>query len=166
MWRRALADPNLPPVGRQPSVRQVSPSVRTPWYGNVVGYRNVDGIQVGGERWTTQQAAAILQRGLDPLTCEAMEVRRQAVNAEIWIPVGDLPAVFAFDCPIIQRMASGKVKVIAPDGQPKIVFANGWGHHPIRRPSQPEDGFSQTRILGAGGSGARPVFSTTRRPIR
>ncbi len=161
-----MADPNLPPVGRQPSVRQVSPSVRTPWYGNVVGYRNVDGIQVGGERWTTQQAAAILQRGLDPLTCEAMEVRRQAVAAEIWIPVDTLPAVFAFDCPIIKRMAGDKVKVIAAGGQPKIVFADGWGHRPFRRPRQPDDGFYQDRILGAGGSGARPVFSTTRRPIR
>ena len=111
-----MADPNIQPVGRQPSVRQVSPSVRTPWYGNVVGYRNVDGIQVGGERWTTQQAAAILQRGLDPLTCDAMQVRRQAVPAEIWIPVDTLPAVFAFDCPIVKRMAGDKVKVIAPDG--------------------------------------------------
>ncbi|GAA3266050.1 hypothetical protein GCM10020258_46260 [Sphingomonas yabuuchiae] len=140
--------------------------MRTPWYGNVVGYRNVDGIQVGGERWTTQQAAAILHRGLDPLTCEAMEVRRQAVNAEIWIPVDTLPAVFAFDCPIIKRMAGDKVKVIAPDGQPKIVFADGWGHRPFRRPRQPDDGFYQDRILGAGGSGSRPIFSTTRKAIR
>ena len=151
-----MADPNTPPIGRQPSVRQVAPSIRTPWYGNVTGYREVHGIQVDGDRWTTQQAAAILSRGLDPLTCEAMTVRRQAVGEEVWTPVGQLPAVFAFDCPIIQQMADGQIKVIAPDGEPKIVRADGWGHPPRRRPSQPEDGFYQARVFRGGGARSRP----------
>ena len=113
-----MADPNLPPIGRQPSVRQVAPSIRTPWYGNIVGYQDCDGIQVGGERWTTQQAAAILQRGLDPLTCEAMEVRRQAVNAEIWIPVYTLPAVFALAMRYgPQSLRSAKVRVSVTCGR-------------------------------------------------
>ena len=161
-----MADPNLPPIGRQPMVRQAAPSVRTPWYGNIERYREVDGIQVGGDRWTTQQAAAILSRGLDPLTCEAMTVRRQAVGEEVWTPVGQMPAVFAFDCPIIRCMAEGEVKVIAPDGQPKIVRGDGWGHPPRRRPAGPDDGFYQDRIRRGGGACSRPSHSTTRRAIR
>lgn len=161
-----MADPNTMPIGRQPSVRQVAPSIRTPWYGNVTGYREVNGIQVDGDRWTTQQVKAILERGLDPLTCEAMTVRRQAVGSEVWTPVDQLPAVFAFDCPVIQRMADGKVKVIAPDGQPKLVRPDGWGHPPRRRPVGPDDGFYQDRVSRGGGAFSRRSFSTTRRPIR
>lgn len=161
-----MADPNLPPVGRQPAVRQVAPSLRTPWYGNITGYETVNGIQRGGDRWTTQQVAAIMRRGLDPLTCEAKEIRRQAVGEEVWTPVGQLPAVFAFDCPVIQHMADDKVKVIAPDGQPKIVRADGWGHPPRRRPAGPDDGFYQDRIRRGGGAFSRPSCSTSRRAIR
>ena len=57
-------------------------------------------------------------------------------------------------------------RVIAPDGQPSLVHANGWAHHPRRRPVGPMDGYYQDRILGAGGARSRPVYSTTRKAFR
>lgn len=149
-----MADPNTPPIGRQPSIRRSAPSVRTPWYGDIIGYRDVAGAQVGGERWTRQQVAALIQRGLDPLTCQSMKVRRQSVGEEVCTPLNELPAVYEFECPVIGK------------GQPSLVHADGWAHHPRRRPAGPMDGYYQDRIHGAGGARSRPVYSTTRKAFR
>lgn len=165
-----MADPNTTPIGRQPSIRRVAPSVRTPWYGDIIGYRDVAGAQVGGERWTRQQVTALMQRGLDPLTCQSMKVRRQSVGEEVCTPLNELPAVYEFECPVIGKgqrgAAASKIRVIAPDGQPSLVHPDGWAHHPRRRPAGPMDGYYQDRILGAGGARSRPVYSTTRKAFR
>ncbi|WP_454280547.1 hypothetical protein [Sphingomonas sp. Marseille-Q8236] len=165
-----MADPNLPPIGRQPMVRRKAPSVRTPWYGDIAGYQIVDGAQVGGERWTTEQQAALIERGMDLLTCPAMFVRRQSVGEEVCPTLGDLPAVYEFECPVIGKgqrgKAKSKIKVIAPDGQPSLVHADGWAHFPRRRPAGPDDGYYQDRVFGGGGAFSRPSYPTTRRPIR
>ncbi|QBE91463.1 hypothetical protein DRN02_005075 [Sphingomonas paucimobilis] len=160
-----MADPNTPPIGRQPDKRAVQISGRYPWYGDIRGYSVEGGAQVGGERWTREQVMAIMRLGLDPLTCEAMTVRRQSTPGEWWVGLNALPVVFAFDCPIVQRMKSGRIKVIAPNGDFKFVLPDGWGHRPFRRPRDEHDGYSQSRVLGVGGARSRPSYSTTRRPI-
>lgn len=164
-----MADPNLPPIGRQPNIRAMAASMMAdgyPWYGDIFGYDVVDGSQVGGERWTREQVATLIRLGLDPLTCKSMMVRRQSVAQEVIVPLGSLPAVYEFECPVLGTMKSGRIRVIAPNGGFKFVLPDGWGHRPFRRPAEAEDGFYQSRILGAGGSRARSAYSTHRKAIR
>lgn len=163
-----MANPNTPPIGRQPDVRSVIVSKLAdgyPWYGHIRGYEVVDGNQVGGDRWTREQVATLIRLGLDPLTCKSMMVRRQSVNDEVVVGLGNLPAVFEFECPVIKAMKGGRIKVIAPNGCFKFVLPDGWGHRPFRRPRDEYDAFIPGRILGAGGSASRPEFSTHRRQI-
>lgn len=134
-------DPNTPPIGRQPYAILIAPSRRYPWYGQIVGAHVVTGptgpiAYAGGERFTNQQVDAVRKLGLDPTTIATMMVKRQALKDELWIPLGQLPPVFAFDCPVIGNWR-GKVRVIAPDGQKSLVFPDGWGHRPIRIPRDP-----------------------------
>jgi hypothetical protein len=169
MWRRALADPNLPPIGRQPHIRGVIASKLAdgyPWYGDISGYEIVNGYQVGGDRWTREQVTALIKLGLDPLTCKSMMVRRQSVGEEVVVGLGNLPAVFEFECPVIKAMKGGRIKVIAPNGCFKFVLPDGWGHRPFRRPRDEHESYVPGRILGAGGSASRAEFSTHRRAIR
>ena len=119
-----LLDPDTPPIGRQPDRIVIIPSKRQPWYGAIID----------GRRFTRQQQNALIERGADIATAHAMTVKRQATHREMWWPTGQLPPVFAFECPIVGRRANGRVSVIAPDGQPVGVFSDGWAHRPYRRP--------------------------------
>jgi len=164
-----LADPNTPPIGRQPNIRAVSASMLAegyPWYGDIRGYEVVNGRQVGGERWTREQIATLIRLGLDPLTCKSMMVRRQSVGQEFVVGLGNLPAVYEFECPVIKTMKSGRIRVIAPNGCFKFVLPDGWGHRPFRRPRDEYDSFIPGHIQGVGGAASRPEFSTHRKAIR
>ncbi|MDR6850159.1 hypothetical protein [Sphingomonas sp. BE137] len=103
----------------------VTPSNPNPWYGTIRE----------GRRFTEQQNAKLISANKDPLTCESIEVRRNATDREYYWPTGTYPPFFAFDCPVLARMADGRVKVIAPSGQNKIVLKDGWVTRPGRRKS-------------------------------
>lgn len=120
-----LLDPNTPPVGRQPATPVIIPSKRQPWYGAIIE----------GHRFTRQQENELIKLGADIATAEAMTVKRQATDREYCWPTSQLPPVFAFECPVLAKRADGRFKVIAPSGERKIVFADGWAHRPKRRPS-------------------------------
>ena len=108
---------------RQPATVKWTPSRPSPWYG----------AARDGDRFTAQQIAALAGRGDSPDTCEAITVRRPASMEEMWWPIGQAAPVFEFDCPVVQRLADGRVKVIAPSGENKIVLGDGW----VRRPKAP-----------------------------
>ena len=122
-------DPDARPVlGRQPDVRKLTPSKPFAWYGT----------WEEGHRFSRFQEAALMKRGADPLTAPAMLVKRQAKREEHVWPFTELPPLFAMECPVIGKAADGRVRVIAPDGSLKLVFASGWSHRPFR---QPRDGW-------------------------
>lgn len=112
-------------IGRQPAVMLITPSAPYSWYGTIRDNR----------RFTEQQNAKLITAGKDPLTCEAITVRRNATDREHYWPLGSLPPYFAFDCPVVAHMADGRVKVIAPSGENKIVLKDGWVTRPGRRRS-------------------------------
>ena len=118
-------DPNTPPIGRQPDRVHITPSRSQPWYGAIVT----------GRRFTRQQEAELIKLGADIATAEAITVKRQATGRELWWPTGQLPPVYAFECPVILRRADGRVKVITPSGERKLVRADGWAHPPRRNPA-------------------------------
>ena len=127
-------DPDTPPVGRQPARVQIAPSKSYPWYGSIRGgVADAIGIK-GGDRFTVQQEAELIRQGRDVPTAEALLVKRQASARELYWPLGQLPPVFAFQCPVIGHRADGKVKVISPSGDVKHVLPDGWSHRPFRRP--------------------------------
>lgn len=121
--RRLHLDPNTPPIGCQPDSFLITPSKSQPWYGT----------RRQGDRFTQQQHHAMIARGLDIPTASSLLVKRQATSMERWTPLGQLPAVYAFDCPVIGKRKD-QVKVIAPSGEVKHVAADGWAHRPYRRP--------------------------------
>ncbi|MDQ2762169.1 MAG: hypothetical protein M3Y22_01320 [Pseudomonadota bacterium] len=127
-------DPDTPPVGRQPSRVQIAPSKSYPWYGSIRGGTSEKFGVTGGERFTTQQQAALIQQGRDILTAESLLVKRQANDNELCWALGDLPPVYAFECPVLGRRKDGKVKVVSPSGDVKHVLPDGWAHRPYRRP--------------------------------
>jgi hypothetical protein len=50
-------------------------------------------------------------------------------------PLGSLPPVYAFACPVLQRRGSlGRLRVIAPSGEVKMVYPDGWITPPPRSP--------------------------------
>jgi len=132
-------DPNrVEPIGRQPARRFCTPSKPNPWYGDIVGGTKVLHAEVGGERFTAQQAAALRERANDPLTIATITVKRQATlreaNEACW-RVGELRPVFAFECPVIGRGRGGKLMVIAPAGDIKWIEGDGWAEPPSWRPN-------------------------------
>lgn len=135
-WGRL--DPNETEViGRQPATLYISPSKSYPWYGDVRGGVRGKLAVSGGERFTTQQEESLIERGMDPLTCETITVKRQACGRTEIVPMlNSLQPVFAFECPVISRRADGKIKVIAPNGDAKFIRADGWAHKPTTRPYQ------------------------------
>lgn len=116
-------DPNTPPIGRQPALAKWTPSAPFLWYGSIVE----------GERFTQEQHAQLIRRGLSAADVPTMTVKRQAKREEHYWPFTELPPVFAFECPIIGKRGD-KVKVIAPNGDAKLVAADGWAHRPYRIP--------------------------------
>jgi len=117
-------------IGRQPSAWLVTPS-KTPyaWYGTIEDGEKVGfgGHSIkGGRRFTNEQAREVMKRGLDVLTAPAMTVQRNVGMLELTPGPPGLPSVYQFECPIIRKLADGRVRVIAPSGAEKLVEADGW----------------------------------------
>lgn len=113
-------------IRRQPEKLQIIPSKPNPWYGSIVE----------GDPLTIEQ-----RRALDAMTAgegvELMTVYRQATSREMWWGTNSPPPVYEFQCPIIGRRKGGakgvdKVKIIAPNGDTKLVFPDGWVLRPHR----------------------------------
>ncbi|WP_174298152.1 hypothetical protein [Sphingomonas bacterium] len=126
-------DPDTTPVGRQPAAYLVTPSKSQPWIGGVIGAAIVAGVVVGGERYTAQQQAEGRRRGVDLIDGPSLLVKRQATAEEMWWPAATLPPVFAFECPVIGKRGD-RITIIAPNGDGKLVQADGWAHRPYRKP--------------------------------
>jgi hypothetical protein len=128
-------NPNKRPIGRQPFLSKVAPSKPNPWYGTiehgeVVHEASAPIAITGGSRFTVEQLHAMAVAGIKPDTAEVMQVRRQACKSnELFVPLGELPPVFAFDCPVLD-LHGEKVRVIAPSGQRKLVAQDGWALRP------------------------------------
>jgi hypothetical protein len=107
---------------RQPETVIITPSNPSPWYGWVAE----------GERFTPQQKAfwAKLGREAEP---EMVTVFREATTREMWWSSISGPPVFQFDCPVIKRLADGRIRVISPYGMDKIILASGWVREPSKR---------------------------------
>lgn len=103
-------------VGRQPEILQIIPSKPNPWYGTIVD----------GEPLTLEQLRTLDRMSLDPTNTKRVTVRRNATDWEMWWPIGNLPPVYEFECPLLRRRADDRLHVIAPDGTGKLVFADGW----------------------------------------
>lgn len=101
---------------RQPAQILITPSSPCDWYG---GW-DADG------RMTWQQRGALERGGLDPAAVEWITVRRNATMAEMWWPTGYPAPVFEMPCPVIQRLADGRVKIVSPAGINRIVQPDGW----------------------------------------
>jgi hypothetical protein len=117
-------------IGRQPASYIVTPSkARFPWYGTIEGGEKTGfgGHSItGGQRFTNEQARECISRGLDVLTAPAMTVRRNVGIMELSVGTFRPVPVYQFECPIIRKMADGRVRVIAPSGDEKLVEADGW----------------------------------------
>lgn len=113
-------------LGRHPELMRWTPSKPLPWK---YGFWNE------GHRFTQQQEAGLIKRGRDPVTAEAMTVRREAdpyeeIHAQEnrWLPV------YEFLCPIIGKGKAGTIRVLAPNGSACDVHPNGWRTQPKARP--------------------------------
>ena len=131
-----LADPNKPPVARQPPVAYWIPSKpKDPWFGTIRGATKNEFGWEGGARFTEEQEAAMIRLNIDIPTAKSMTVKRQANQSEIWTGCGTLPAVFAFECPLVpvKPKANGRIRVITPAGLLAWVLPDGWAHRPYRQ---------------------------------
>lgn len=107
---------------RQPDRIVLTPSNWSPWYGWIDE----------GERFTRTQLYALGQAGLDASTVETIAAYREATQREMYWPKNEPPPVFQFDCPVIGHLKDGRVRVIAPSGESKIILGNGWVRQPSR----------------------------------
>jgi len=107
-------------VGRHPAQMVISPSNQSPW----LGWRDP------GQRFTRPQLYYLRHRGFDPDTVEWIMVRRCATQREMSWSRGDPIPAFEFECPIVLRRADGRLNVLSPSGESKIVLADGWVSHP------------------------------------
>lgn len=110
-------------AGRMPASVTISPSRDYPWYGRYQPDRSL----------TEQQYNALISAGCDPTNPETITVRRNATDQEMWWGTDQFPPYFEFECPIVSRLADGRVKVIAPSGANKIVLRDGWVTRPGKR---------------------------------
>ena len=117
-------------IGRQPASFLITPSKPRPaWYGTIEGGEKTGfggHSIIGGQRFTNEQARECISRGLDVLTAPAMTVRRNVGMLELCLGTRGIPPVYEFQCPIIRKLADGRVRVIAPSGAEKIVEGDGW----------------------------------------
>lgn len=113
---RSRGVPAYPSVGRQPETLYIIPSKPQPWYGAIVA----------GDALTRQQRYAMERRGL-PADAATITVRRLASDREYYWPNGTKQRpYFEFACPIDRRRKDGRIFVIAPSGDVKLVHADGW----------------------------------------
>lgn len=110
-------------LGRQPRIVLVTPSkAGSPWLGYILD----------GQRFTEQQQAALISRGMDVLTAKAMTVRRKVrIEDEVW-PTFDPWPIYEFECPVLNTLANGYINVISPSGKVKAVQGDGWIAKPKR----------------------------------
>ena len=117
-------------IGRQPASFLITPSKPRPaWYGTIEGGEKTGfggHSIIGGQRFTNEQARECISRGLDVLTAPAMTVRRNVGIMELSLGTFRPVPVYEFQCPIIRKLADGRVRVIAPSGTEKIVEGDGW----------------------------------------
>jgi len=110
-------------MGRMPANVLISPSREYPWYGRYQADRVL----------TEQQYNALITAGADPTTAETITVRRNASEQELWWGTNQYPPYFEFECPVVARLADGRIKVIAPSGSNKIVLRDGWVTRPGKK---------------------------------
>lgn len=111
-----------PTFPRQPDHVVISPSGWSPW----IGWGNTP-----DDRFTRAQVAEMKRKGIDPDTHGFfVTVFREATHREMVWPRGDAPPVFQFDCPVLSVTKDNRLRVIAPNGDVKIVLRNGWAHEP------------------------------------
>lgn len=130
-------NPDKAPVGRQPLHAIWTPSKpRFPWFGTIRGAEQTKLAFVGGDRFTVEQEAALIEMGRDIPTAPAITVKRQASGDEIYCGPYDLPEVFACECPTTGRTkADDKVQVVTPSGSLAWVRPDGWAQRPRRTPA-------------------------------
>ena len=130
-------NPDKEPIGRQALHALWRPSKpRDPWFGTIRGAERTKLAFVGGDRFTVEQEAALIEMGRDIPTAPSMVVKRQASGDEIYCSSYDLPEVFACECPTTGKTkADDRVQVVAPSGALVWVMADGWARRPRRTPS-------------------------------
>ncbi len=112
---------------RQPEHINLSPSGWSPW----IGWGNSP-----ADRFTRAQVGGMKDLGIDPEThAFFVTVYREATQREDGHRRGDVPQVFQFDCPVISVTKDKRLRVIAPNGDIKIVMPDGWAAepHPFNR---------------------------------
>jgi hypothetical protein len=111
-------------LGRQPAFIRITPSgTPSPWNGAIVD----------GQRFTEQQQAELIRRGMDVPTAKAMTVRRKVgIEDAVW-PTFDPWPIYEFECPVLNELVGGFVNVISPSGKVKVVQADGWIAKPKKR---------------------------------
>jgi hypothetical protein len=92
----------------------VVPSRPDPWFGR----------WAPGSVLTEEQLDQLAQRGLDPDT-EQLDVHVSVSQAQLWVPLGDKRPWRLIPCPIVGRMKDGRLKVVAPNGERKLVWPTG-----------------------------------------
>ncbi len=112
---------------RQPQHINLSPSGWSPW----IGWG-----ETPEDRFTRAQRYEMKKLGIDP-EAHAMfvTVYREATQREGGHRRGDVPQVFQFDCPVLSVTRDHRLRVIAPNGDVKIVMRDGWADepHPFNR---------------------------------
>ena len=125
-------------MGRQPAEARITPSKPNPWYGTITGGTREAGAIKGGSRFTAEQDRELARRGIDDtVDVQALTVRRSATMAEAWWPDTQPPPVFEFECPVIGTRADGRLVVISPAGDAKLVQPDGWTSAPGRSKWRP-----------------------------
>jgi hypothetical protein len=87
------------------------------------------GTWAQGARYSHEQLHAMVVRGLNPETAEAIRVRRPASSAETYWARDTHPPVHEYDCPILKRRSDGRLDVLGPAGITALVLADGWVRH-------------------------------------
>ncbi|RSV41571.1 hypothetical protein CA234_09575 [Sphingomonas sp. ABOLE] len=107
---------------RQPEHINLSPSGWSPW----IGWG-----ETREDRFTRAQVAEMQRLGIDPVNPpRVVTVYREATQREDGHRRGSLPKVFQFDCPVLSVTKDKRLRVIAPNGDVKIVMEDGWAAEP------------------------------------
>jgi len=102
---------------------------------------NIDawfGYWRGDDELTQQQVRELAEAGFDPATVETMDVFLRTTAKQLWVPSGAFGAPPNYPwrrirCPIVGRRLDGRVKVIAPIGDRKLVWEDGSINRPKTR---------------------------------
>jgi hypothetical protein len=120
--------------------RVIVPSRPDPWFGR----------WAPGSTLTEEQLHQLAQRGLDPDT-ERLDVHVSVSQAQLWMPLGEKQPWRLVPCPIVGRMKDGRLKVVAPNGERKLVYATGELRKPWHWPGE------KARIAARENIGDMPV---------